>query len=64
MSMGEKTLRFFSEKLGFHSGQTRQVGRPLTLFARRPGFRPEGTRPVLPTLVAVQEWFGANPPGW
>jgi hypothetical protein len=26
--------------------------------------RPEGTRPKLPSLAAVQEWFGANPPGW
>ena len=27
-------------------------------------YRPGGTRPNLPTLVAVQGWFGANPPGW
>ena len=25
--------------------------------------RPEGTRPNLPTLVQVQGWPGANPPG-
>jgi hypothetical protein len=26
--------------------------------------RPDGTRPVLPTLATVQRWPGANPPRW
>lgn len=29
----------------------------------RSGCRPEGTRPILPTLVMVLERFGTDPPG-
>ena len=35
-----------------------------TPHERRRGYRPEGTRPNLPTLAAAKGWPGANPPRW
>jgi len=36
----------------------------LTLHQRRRGFRPEGTRRELLSLVRVNGWPGAEPPRW
>ena len=35
----------------------------LTQAAQRPGFRPEGTQRILPSLVTLGDASGANSPG-